>query len=314
MAKTEESSNAFGDYCAQEVVKLKDIALPDDLQIPSLPTTLTEFLEASNDSNCSLKVLAGIIGQDPGMTVDLLKCANYNSASLGRPIRDATEALTRIGLKRARDYLMAAGVKAATMVVKSKLINFRNFWNESLRRALFSKTIAKALKLDEDLAFIGGLLQDFVLPILTNQYDDRYLYYLKEVAPKGATLARWESDSFGWSHAEVGALMAHRWNLPDDLLCSILLHHKVEQVLESQNAQMFTLFPANVAAMLPDQLQQAPNGIRELIDIDSKSGAFKLDQVAAQVDLDLDQLAEGKQRPQPLSPVITRARMAAAEK
>ena len=179
---------------------------------------------------------------------------------------------------------------------------------------MFSKTIAKALKLDEDLAFIGGLLQDFVLPILTNQYDDRYLYYLKEVAPKGATLARWESDSFGWSHAEVGALMAHRWNLPDDLLCSILLHHKVEQVLESQNAQMFTLFPANVAAMLPDQLQQAPNGIRELIDIDSKSGAFKLDQVAAQVDLDLDQLAEGKQRPQPLSPVITRARMAAAEK
>ncbi|MEP3482575.1 MAG: HDOD domain-containing protein [Fuerstiella sp.] len=312
MAATEKSSSAFGDYCAQEVVRLKDIELPDDLQIPSLPTTLTEFLEASNDPDCSLKHLGGIVGQDPGMTVDLLKCANYNSASLGRPIRDATEALTRVGLKKSRDYLMAAGVKAATMVVKSKLINFRNFWNESLRRALFAKTIAKRLKLDEDLAFIGGLLQDFVLPILTNQYDDRYLYYLKEVAPKGATLARWESDSFGWNHAEVGALMAHRWNLPDDLLCSILLHHKVEQVLESEDVQMFTLFPANVAAMLPDQLQQTPNGIRELIDIDAKSGSVKLDEVAAQVDLDLDLIAEGKQRPQPLGPVIARARTAAA--
>lgn len=312
MATTEESSNGFRNYCAQEVVRLKNVELPDDLQVPSLPQTLTEFLEASNDPNCSLKYLGGIVGQDPGMTVDLLRCANYNTAGLGRPIRDATEALTRVGLKRARDYLMAAGVKAATMVVQSKLINFRNFWNESLRRALFAKAIAKRLKLDEDLAFIGGLLQDFVLPVLTNQYDDRYLHYLREVAPKGATLARWESDTFGWSHAEAGALMAHRWHLPDDLLCSILLHHKIEEVLDPRSDHLFTLFPANVAAMLPDQLQQSPNGVRKLIDIDSKSAAIKLDEIATQVDSDLDVIAEGKQRPQPLAPVIARARIAAA--
>lgn len=309
MATTKQSSDPFRDYCSQEVLKLKDIELPDDLQIPSLPTTLTEFLEAANDPDCSLKRLALIVGQDPGMTVDLLKCANYNTASLGRPIRDTTEALTRVGLKKARDYLTAAGVKAATMVVQSKLINFRNFWNESLRRALFAKTIAKQMKLDEDLAFIGGLLQDFVLPVLTNQYDDRYLYYLKEVAPKGATLARWESDTFGWNHAEAGALMAHRWHLPDDLLCSILLHHKIEQVLESDNPNLFSLFPANVAAMLPDQLQQTPLGIHELIKIDSKSGVINLDDVAARVDEDLEVIAEGKQRPQPLAPIIARARV-----
>lgn len=308
MATTSESSDLFQDYCSQEIVRLKDIELPDDLQIPSLPSTLTEFLEAANDPNCSLKKLADIVGQDPGMTVDLLKCANYNTASLGRPIRDAAEALSRVGLTKARNHLMAAGVKAATMVVQSKLVNFRNFWNESLRRALFAKTIAKQMKLDEDLAFIGGLLQDFVLPVLTNQYDDRYIYYLKEVAPKGATLARWETDTFGWNHAEAGALMAHRWNLPNDLLCSILLHHKIEQVLESDNPHMFCLFPANVAGMLPDQLQQTPNGIRKLIDIDSKSGALKLDYVAAQVDVDLELIAEGKQRPQPLAPIIARVR------
>lgn len=310
---TTTSSKAFHDYCAQEVVRLKDIELPDDLQIPSLPSTLTEFLEASNDPNASLKQLADIVGQDPGMTVDLLKCANYNTASLGRPIRDAAEALTRVGLKKARDYLMAAGMKAATMVVQSKLVNFRNFWNESLRRALFAKSIAAKLDLDQDLAFIGGLLQDFVLPVLTNQYDDRYLYYLKEVAPQGATLARWESDTFGWNHAEAGALMAHRWHLPDDLLCSILLHHQVERVLESGDEHLFAMFPANVAAMLPDQLQQSPEGIRKLIEIDAKSGALQLDNVAAKVDEDLETIAEGKQRPQPLAPILKKARADAAD-
>lgn len=312
MANSEESSDAFADLWAQETIRLKDSELPDDLQIPSLPTTLTEFLEAANDSSCSLKKLAEIVGQDLGMTVDLLKCANYNTASVGRPIRDAAEALSRVGLNKARDYLVAAGIKAATMVVQSKLVNFRNFWNESLRRALFAKTIAKQMKLDEDLAFIGGLLQDFVLPVLTNQYDDRYIYYMKEVAPQGATLARWESDTFGWNHAEVGALMAHRWRLPNDLLCSILLHHRIEQVLEADDPHMFSLFPANVAAMLPDQLQQSPNGIRNLIDIDAKSGAIKLDEVAAQVDQDLETIAEGKQRPQPLAPIIARKRLAMA--
>lgn len=308
MSTQSKSSDTFSQYCAQELVRLKDIELPDDLQIPSLPSTLTEFLEAANDPDCSLKRLAGVVEQDPGMTVDLLKCANYNTESLGRPIRDASEALTRVGLKKARDYLMAAGVKAATMVVKSKLVNFRNFWNESLRRALFAKKIAANLKLDQDLAFIGGLLQDFVLPVLTNQYDDRYVYYLQEVAPKGATLARWESDTFGWNHAEVGALMAHRWRLPDDLLCSILLHHQVERVLQSNDENLFAMFPANIASMLPDQLQQSPNGIRKLLEIDAKSSVIQLDQVAATVDADLDRIAEGKNRPQALAPILRKAR------
>lgn len=309
MSTQTSTTDAFGQYCATQVDRLADIQLPEDLQIPSLPGSLAEFMEAANDPNCPLKKLAEIVAQDPGMTVDLLKCANYNTASLGRPIRDTTEALTRVGLKKARDYLAAAAIKAATMVVNSKLINFRNFWNESLRRALFAKKIAERLNLDSDLAFIGGLLQDFVLPVVTNQYDDRYIYYLQEVAPQGATLCRWEKDTFGWTHAEAGALMAHRWNLPDDLLCSILLHHQIEEVLASDNEHLFAMFPANIAGMLPDQMKQTPAGISKLLDIDSRSGAIKLDIVAEEVDRDLELIAEGKQRPQPLGPIIAKTRV-----
>ena len=311
MTTVEKPSDAFRNYCAQEVARLKDIQLPQDFELPSLPKAFTEFTEAANAPCCSLKKLAEIIGQDAGMTVDLLKCANYNTKSLGRPIRDTTEALTRVGLQKARGYLMASGIKAATMVVKSKLLNFRNFWNESLRRALFAKMIAKQTNLDEDLAFIGGLLQDFVLPVLTNQYTDHYIHYLANVAPKGATLARWEKDTFGWNHAEVGAVVAQRWNLPDDLSCSVFLHHKIEDVLGSDDPHFFSLFPANISAMLPDQLQQDPNGIRKLIDMDAKSGAIRLDQVAATVDQDLQQIAEGSQLPQPLAVAIKRVRAAA---
>ena len=63
--------------------------------------------------------------------------------------------------------------------------------------------------------------------------------------------------------------------------------------------------------LLPDQLQQDPNGIRKLIDMDVKSGAIQLDQVAATVDQDLQQIAEGNQLPQPLAVAIKRVRAAA---
>ena len=297
---------------ANAMASLQDIDLPDDLQIPSLPTALTEFLEASNHEDYDVKCLGQIVEHDPGMTVDLLKCVNTAASGAITPVRTPTEALVRLGVPRARNYLMAAGMRSATMASQSRLMNHRNFWNESLRRALFGQHAARNFGLDIDLAFIGGLLQDFVLPVVTNRYDELYVKFLSADGPKGACLSQWERDTFGWDHASAGAFVAQKWNLPDDLLCAILLHHQMDIPLQAPDSLVFNLFPVTLAALLPDQMAQVPDGVKKLIYADTRSELFQLDELCENVDRELEQIAEGKDRPLCLAPIIQQTREAIA--
>ncbi|MEQ9407871.1 MAG: HDOD domain-containing protein [Fuerstiella sp.] len=316
MSAIESSSSAstfeWRKVCADAIASLKSIDLPDDLQIPSLPTALTEFLDASAGVDYEIPKLGQIIEHDPGMTVDLLKCVNVAAFGHMQPVKTPLEALIRLGVPKARNFLMAAGLRGATLAYESRLMNHRNFWNESIRRALFSQNAARNFKVDVDLAFIGGLLQDFVLPVLTNQYDDQYIQYLKNVAPQGISLTEWERDTFGWDHAAAGAFIAQKWNMPDDLLCAVLYHHRMDFALQAADAELFNLFPITLAALLPDQLCQVPGGVKKLVDADNRSTIFQLDELCEVVDREFEQIAEGHDRPLWLTPIIQQAREAMA--
>ncbi|MEZ6125165.1 MAG: HDOD domain-containing protein [Planctomycetaceae bacterium] len=175
-SQSQTSGFQWRQLCDSTIGALKSIELPDDLQIPSLPAALNDFLDASADPNFDVRRLADIVEHDPGMTVDLLKCVNVASSGT-RPVKTPFEALVRLGVPQARSYLMAAGIKGAMLAYESRLMNHRSFWNESVRRALFARECAANMGVDQNLAFISGLIQDFMLPVLTNQFDKEYIRF-----------------------------------------------------------------------------------------------------------------------------------------
>jgi HD-like signal output (HDOD) protein len=46
-------------------------------------------------------------------------------------------------------------------------------------------------------------------------------------------LLRWEHEMFGYNHAQVGALVAQGWRLPEGICQSILHHHNASQTIQS---------------------------------------------------------------------------------
>lgn len=296
--------------CADAIAALRDIDLPDDLQIPTLPRALTEFIEATSQPDFNIPALGKIVEQDPGMTVDLLRYVNTAAYGATRPVMTPRDAMVRLGVPRARNFLIAAGIRTTTLSYDSRLMNHKNFWTESLRRAVFAQAVAKKLKTDADLAFIGGLLQDFVLPVLTNQYDNQYIDFLKTVAPQGVSLTEWEWDTFGWDHAAAGAYIARKWKMPDDLLCAIFLHHRMELALQAPGKGLFQVFPITLSAFLPDQLCQVPGGAQKLIAADKRSDYFQLDSLASAVDDEMRSHTQGDDSSFSLAAIIEQARQA----
>ena len=288
--------------------RVSRIEFPDDLQVPLLPSALNEFLQVSSDPNFEFRVLGRIIENDPGLTIDLLKHANSAAFGADVPVKTPADALVRLGISRARTYLIASGVRGASLAANSRLMHLQSFWNESLRRGLFARTAARKLGMDPEIAFICGLLQDFMLPVLTNRFDEDYMDYLRHTDSVPGSLADWEQEKFGWNHADAAAYVAQQWNMPDDLICGLLLHHQLQMSLCENTEQFLQFFPVCLAAYLPDQLFQVPRGIDQLITADARTSLLCLDEICNSVDQELAKIALNGEMPKRLSPIIASAR------
>ena len=309
-ASSEVKEFSWAELRASCLGKIVNCDLSSEIQIPALPAALMEFMKAVEDPEVEIRRLGKIIQTDPGLTIDLLKCVNVAFYASKTPARNATEALMRMGIRNAKTYLIAMGAKSSMLSYDSKLMNHQNFWNESLQKALFAQNSAALLHTDKSFAFMAGLLQDFILPFLTNQRDDDYIEYLRGDAGDGVPLHEWEKSRFGFSHAMAGAFVASQWNLSDDLLCAIYFHHDVSMPSIVPPKEAFSMFPATLAALLPDQLRQTPNGMERLLKADEQSKAFDLDSLCKQVDEELETITEGRDRPVCLSPAVETARAA----
>ncbi|MEZ6059465.1 MAG: HDOD domain-containing protein [Planctomycetaceae bacterium] len=284
--------------------ELASLEFPDDIEIPALPQAVTQFADRASDPNVEVPELAAIVETCPGLTFEILKYVNSANFGLKNPIRSVAQAISHIGLNAAKTYLIAAGVKAATAAMESRLLNHRNFWNESLQRGLFARATAAHLKLDSGLAFMGGLLQDFMLPAMTNQFDSDYIMFMEYEAKSGRDMVDWEQETFGWNHAAAAALVAQKWHFPDDLVCALFYHHSLKTTLGRPEMEFFKLFPVTMSALLPDQLMQCPTGIAELIRVDSRCSAIDLDELCRIVDQQQMEQADGFEIPNHLYSMV----------
>jgi HD-like signal output (HDOD) protein len=291
------------DWAAMRAEGLQDFSLsvmPPTLSLPALPHAVTRFLERSADESVSLDDLARIVETDAGLTVELLKRVNSSSSGVAVRVKSVSQALALLGRRPTRMFLTSIGTEGAIRARKSKLINQNSFWNVSLQRALFAREVARLLSTDVDTAFAGGLLQDFLLPILTNELFDIYLEFVGQGHTAPEALARFEQSRFDWDHAMASACLACQWNLPDELVCCILYHHAGMSILLHPKLGRSPVAAAALAAMIPDPLH-VHHGLEQLAKLEKIWPAFNLESVAATVDRQQEEVAVGVRNDFPLS-------------
>lgn len=276
-------------------------ALPPSIALPAFPHAVTQFIERSKDESASLKQLAAIVETDAGLTIELLKFVNSSFIGLREKARTVQQALSLLGLRQSKMLLITTGTQAAVRARKSKLINQACFWNACLQKAIFARLIAKLLKADADVAFAGALLQDYLLPVLTNDLYDQYAGFVENRAAEAESLCDFERPLFGWDHATAAALLAHRWKLPDDLVCCLLFHHRGLHALADKQLGRTAVAAVALSALLPDQLRQHYTGLEQLLLLQEKWPAFQLGELVEQVDREHADMGMGVNNDFPLS-------------
>jgi serine/threonine-protein kinase len=275
------------DWTALLQEELGDFAsadLPPTMNLPALPLAVTHFVQKSNDPRAQVKDLAKIIETDSGLTLELLKHVNSAFVGLRTKAGSVMQALSLLGLRPSKNLLITVGTKAAVQARQSKLINQTCFWNATLQKALFAQEVAALLKADQDIAFAGALLQDYLLPVVTNELYDDYVAFIKTRDTQAVNICEFEQTAFGWDHALAGARLAQRWKLPDELVCCILFHHRGIEVLAHPQLGRSPVAAVALSALLPDQMRQCYEGLEQLLLLEQKWPAFSLRGLAEKVD------------------------------
>src|SRR5689334_21668849 len=109
--------------CEEALGEFTVAALPPTLNLPALPHAVTQFMEKSNQPGVELPALAKIIETDTGLTIEVLRHINSTYVGLRNKTKSVLQALSLLGLKQSRMFLVTTGMRAAVQARQSKLIN-----------------------------------------------------------------------------------------------------------------------------------------------------------------------------------------------
>lgn len=196
--------------------------------IPAFPATVIKLIKMMDDPNVSVSSIKEVIRTDEGLTVKLLRVANSAFYRGRREIKTIEDAVIVLGLRTVKSMIFSVTVSP---ILSKELSGYdlgkEALWRQSQLSAMTAQTIAKKCKFKEvDLAYTAGLLKDVGKVVLDEYVKNNFNEVMKEVEEKNVAFIEAESDVLGFTHAEVGAKIAERWNLPPEIVEVIRYHHE----------------------------------------------------------------------------------------
>ncbi len=193
------------------------------VDLPTIPTVAKKVVKALGNSNTTLNDLNKLISTDQALSARILKIANSAMYYCQREINSLNMAMSRIGLASLKSIVIAVSTKDIykTFGEAEKLL-----WEHSVGVSVATQTIAKKVGgFKDDDIIVGGLMHDIGKTLLNNKNPQKYSQVFQEVHEGGKSFIEAEQELYGFTHAEVGALLINKWNLPETLTEVIRIHH-----------------------------------------------------------------------------------------
>jgi putative nucleotidyltransferase with HDIG domain len=186
-----------------------------------------QVIRLTDDPSSTVKELNDVICQDQSMAAKVLRLSNSAFYGYSRRIATIVDAIGILGFNTIRDLVMAASVyNILKKEVKGYQIASGDIWRHSITCAMTARAVAKRVRFrSPDQAFIAGLMHDIGKVILGVYVAEVYDEIIRRVGEEQQPFSVVEEAVLGFTHAAVGARVAEKWNLPDDLVEAIACHH-----------------------------------------------------------------------------------------
>lgn len=209
-------------------MSLRDEILSKIGLIPAMPTVIVKIRKLLSNPDVSFKELAQTIKYDPGLTTNILRLANSAYFGFSRSVNSIQHAIVRLGMKRTYELAVAAAVAPMTQkAVKGYDLLPGKLWEHSVAVAIGAEQLASVLNLKApDYTFTAGLLHDIGKIILGTFVEVDADPIMTLAFQKGVSFDQAEKQVLGINHAEAGAILLEKWNLPECIADVDRWHHQ----------------------------------------------------------------------------------------
>jgi len=200
--------------------------------LPIFPKVVMKTIDLLGDPTSDINEISAIIQNDPGIHIMILQTVNSAAFGLRREVSNINQAITLLGRSRLESIILPLGVKSSIPTINLDCLDMKSFWLTSSRKACIANKIAEKIMPSKKLeAFTAALLQDMAIPIMVNSLGNTYSdffsnWYQNDFEQK---LCDVEQKKLGYSHQDIGGLMAAEWNLPEYLTNAIVSHHNTKK-------------------------------------------------------------------------------------
>ncbi|MEM9398619.1 MAG: HDOD domain-containing protein [Verrucomicrobiota bacterium] len=196
------------------------------LELPVLPEVATKVVQLCSNPDSTPGEIHDLIRRDQSLAANLLRISNSAMYSPGFEIKTLEQAVSRLGFKRVKEATLIISCEGRVFQVKRYETQVRQLFRHCLAASAFAEEVARQGRRNVEEAFLCGLMHDIGCPVLLQFVADlekkqQTTYDIEEVLPVVSHF-----------HANVGGMLAERWNLPDRLAEAIRYHHTPDEAKE----------------------------------------------------------------------------------
>lgn len=197
-------------------------------RMPAFPRSVQRVLELTRNINCPPKEIVGVIEKDPVMTMKIFKVINSAYYSLPNKITSVGQSVVYLGINTVKN--LALGFAAVGILPRTTTAGFdvQRYLLHSLVVAGVARHLGPLFARDEvepGDCYVAGLLHDFGKIVLAQFLPAEFSEAMRYSTEQGIPLHEAENRIIGIDHGVVGAMLAHRWTFPVELVDCIRDHH-----------------------------------------------------------------------------------------
>ena len=217
-AETIQIDDCSGDIAYQWVKDISGLVSP--------PEVCIKLLDLVDSPKSTAHEIGEVISSDPNLSARLLKLVNSSFYNYSGRIDTLSRAIAIVGTRELYGLAISVSAVRAFSKIPAQLINMDTFWRHSLYCGIIARYLAKRCGiLHPERLFVAGLLHDIGELVLFAREPEKTRDLMLMAEGDENVLAYAERQEFGFNHADLGALLATLWQLPDTLVEAIASHH-----------------------------------------------------------------------------------------
>jgi len=263
----------------------------DLLSLPDAALRLNTLLV---DPDASTRDIAEVVSVDAGLSARVLRAVNSSYFGLRHRVDTISKAVSMIGASELHSLVLSTSAAQAFKNISYKLMDMETFWQHSVRAALAARGLAEtSLKRHRERVFLSALMHDIGKLVLYHQVPGVSARILEAVA-QGHPQEVVESSLLGFSHADVGAVLLERWNLPPSLTVPVRFHHRYTEAPEYLREAALINLGTRIADYMELEVDDRVGLLPDAEEAWSRAGCSpeELEEVVAEVDMNWLQVIE----------------------